>query len=180
MNQTQPNKPKMRIVFVGTFGVGKTSLIQQYCNEEFHENPVSIDKINKEDKRKKNVFDIEMVDSMGIEKDDPNNYFYFQKCHGCALVFDRTSQESFDALQQLYTNIKKYGSQDMSLILIGNKSDGSVVVQNGIAQQFATEHSMRYFALTAKQHSQVVESVEYLVDLIYKNYYKENKSCYIV
>ena len=39
---------------------------------------------------------------------------------------------------------------------------------------------MRYFSITAKEKSHVIEAIEYLVDLVYKRYYVKKKSCCIV
>ena len=175
------NHNTMKIVLAGKFGVGKTTIIHQYIHQEFQENPQAIEKQQRESHRgKKDIFQVELVDSMGIEKDDPNNTSYFQKCHGCAVVFDRSDESSFTELQSLVPKIKMFGSQHMSMILIGNKSDLNVVVDNNVAQQFATDNQMRYFTITAREKSQVSEAIEYLVDLIYKRYYVKKKGCCIV
>ena len=170
----------MKLVLVGSYGCGKTSIIHQYIHEQFPQEPKGVQGLKRDNKRNKDVFEVEMVDSMEIEKDDPNNYFYFQKCHGCALVFDKNDEESFTQATKIIDNIKMFGARNMSLILIGNKSDLECKVDNARAQQFATDNQMRYFSITAKEKPQVTEAIEYLVDLVYKKYFEQKKSCILL
>ena len=170
----------MKLVLVGKFGVGKTTIIHQYINQEFTPTPPEIEKQYRQNKRNKQTFQIELIDSMGIEKDDPTNTFYYQKCHGCAVVFDKSDESSFTEIVNLFPNIKMFGTQNMSMILIGNKSDLDSKVNDSTVQQFATDNQMRYFSITAKEKSHVIEAIEYLVDLVYKRYYVKKKSCCIV
>ena len=169
--------PVMKLVLIGKFGVGKTSIIHQYIHETFPNEPNEIQSQKRENQRNKDIFEVELIDSMGREKDEPLTHFYYQKCHGCALVFDKNDPESLTHLHELYDQVKMFGAQNMGMILIGNKSDLECKIDNSEAQQFATEHQMRYFSLTAKEKPQVMEAIEYLVDIVYKKYYEKQKSC---
>ena len=169
-----------KIVLVGKFGVGKTSIIHQYIHEEFVNDPPAIESQTRDNVRNKMTFNVELIDSMGIEKDDPNNTFYFQKCHGCALVFDKNDEDSYTFITEMIDKVKLLGPYDMKMILIGNKSDLESKVNDSIIQQFATDNQMRYFSITAREKAHVIEALEYLVDLIHKRYFTKKKTCCIM
>jgi GTPase SAR1 family protein len=48
---------------------------------------------------------------------------YYREAHGALILFDLTSRESFEAVQFWMNKLEKMSSDNISKILVGNKSD---------------------------------------------------------
>ena len=48
---------------------------------------------------------------------------YYKGSHGCFIVYDITNQSSFDNVEKWYEHVQKEAGKDISIILVGNKSD---------------------------------------------------------
>jgi hypothetical protein len=68
------------------------------------------------------------------------------------LVFDVTSQSSFDNLHNWLSEIYEYCGKGNELfkIVIGNKTDASRVVSRELAEDWAKQHNMEYMEISAK------------------------------
>ena len=93
------------------------------------------------------------------------------------LVYDITNKESFNSLSRWISEARNHGNKDITLALVGNKSDleeyRAVSVEE--AQAFADQHNLIYvetsaktgnnvdaaFINTAKEIMQRIENAEY-------------------
>jgi len=57
-------------------------------------------------------------------------------------VYDITKQKSFDNLQKWLTELREHGAENMTLMLIGNKSDLSKerMIKSEMASDYAEKH----------------------------------------
>ena len=115
-----------KVVLVGDSGVGKTSIINRYLkqfkpNEDstiaayyFCKN-INIDGFN---------IDFEIWDTAGQEQYRSVNALFFKNTYMCILVYDITSQKSFESLRNYwYDSVIDNSSQDVIVGVAGNKSD---------------------------------------------------------
>ena len=58
------------------------------------------------------------------------------------MVYDITKQKSFDNLQKWLTELREHGAENMTLMLIGNKSDLSKerMIKSEMASDYAEKH----------------------------------------
>lgn len=77
---------------------------------------------------------------------------YYRGAQAVMLIFDVTSQQSFDNLQNWLQEIHEFFGKGNALfkIVIGNKTDSTRVVSRDIAEEWATEHGMEYMEISAK------------------------------
>jgi len=120
-----------KITILGDAAVGKTSLINQFCEGQFQDdykptlgaNIIRKDvDIDGEDGHTK--IRLIMWDLAGQEKYSVIRSMYFQGCEGALLVYDTTRYNTFDNIKSKWLrDFKKYIKKKGVYILIGNKVD---------------------------------------------------------
>ena len=66
---------------------------------------------------------IQIWDTAGQERYRAITSSYYKGSHGCFIVYDITNQSSFDNVEKWYEHVQKEAGKDISIILVGNKSD---------------------------------------------------------
>ena len=118
-----------KIVILGEAAVGKTSLLNRFCEDSFNEdykptlgaNIIRKD-VNLEEANTK--IRLIMWDLAGQEKYNVIRSMYFQGCEGALLVYDVTRYNTFDNIKSRWLrDFKKYIRKEGVYVLIGNKID---------------------------------------------------------
>ncbi len=116
----------MKILNIGDYGVGKTSLAVRYTMNkftvnylptlgvDFHSKVIQVD----EDTTIKMV----LFDTVGQERLASLRKRYYSGAHGAVLVYDVTRKESFDNIQYWLDELNEKVS-DVPVIICGNKID---------------------------------------------------------
>lgn len=116
-----------KIIVLGDFGVGKSSLIYRYFNNKFNkeieeapnfEDNKKIIQIDEDTKLKVNIWD-----TAGQEKSGKILKVYYKDIYGAILVFDLTNKESFKNLKNWLNDLKENAPRDTVYCFLGNKSD---------------------------------------------------------
>ncbi len=118
-----------KIVFIGTNGVGKTSIIKHYILDiPFGDNTdatigAAYHEITKYSNNN-NTKRVAIWDTAGQERYKALAPIYYKGCQTCICVFDLGNRASFDACEEwLNTFIKHSGCEDPFILLIANKAD---------------------------------------------------------
>ena len=117
---------KLKIVAIGDSGVGKTNLIKRFITNTFNQNSkatLGVEFISKSYKIKNHIFKIEVWDTAGQERYKSITAVYYNGAKGALIVYDITSRNSFNNLDKWMTEIKDKTSNDIKLMIIGNKID---------------------------------------------------------
>ncbi len=114
-----------KIILIGDFSTGKTSLIRRFVDNQFSDSYLST--IGVKISRKEIVLDRVTVQGLiwdieGGTAQKPVNKTYILGAHGCILVADITRPESIDHIAE-YIKIVKGVSASAPLVLALNKSD---------------------------------------------------------
>ena len=117
---------KLKIIFIGDSRVGKTNLIKRFITNTFNQNSKStlgVEFMSKLYKIKNHIFKIEIWDTAGQERYKSITAVYYNGAKGALIVYDITSRNSFNNLDKWMTEIKDKTSNDIKLMIIGNKID---------------------------------------------------------
>lgn len=126
---TPTSKEKLKeykIVILGDFGVGKSSLIFRFLNNKFKK---ETDSPNADNNRKIIQIDsniriiLNIWDTADQEKGGELQKIYYKDIYGAMLVFDLTNKESFDNLNKWLNELKENSPKDIVYCFAGNKSD---------------------------------------------------------
>ena len=127
---TQTTKEKLKeykIIILGDFGVGKSSLIFRFLNNKFKKE--TDDSPMSENNRKIIQIDsniriiVNIWDTADQERGGKLQKIYYKDIYGALLVFDLTNKVSFESLSKWLNELKDNSPKDIVYCFVGNKSD---------------------------------------------------------
>merc|ERR1712137_671439 len=147
----------------GKIGVGKSCLLLQFTDKRFqpvHDLTIGVEfgarMISIEDKQIK----LQIWDTAGQESFRSITRSYYRGAAGALLVYDITRRETFSHLSSWLEDARKHSNKDMTIMLIGNKSDldqkRQVSFEEGEA--FAKENGLVFLETSAKTAENVQEA----------------------
>ena len=76
--------------------------------------------------------------------------------HAVYLIFDLSSQESFNSIKNYWINeVESYTDESAVIVLIGNKCDCSRIVSEEDVRAFVTDKKLHYYETSAKTATNV-------------------------
>ena len=172
-----------KILLLGDSSVGKSCLLLRYCDEKFqdlHLATIGLDfrlkTIYLENKKKLKV---QIWDTAGQDRFLAITKNYYRGVNGILLVFDVTSNSSFEHIKNWIEQIKEEANERIIIYLVGNKIDCSNnrVISNEEGKKLSNEFGLKYFETSAKNNENVESTFLELikeVDSIYGNSDNEN------
>lgn len=115
-----------KIVIVGDAGVGKSNILTRFINNEFNmesKATVGVELSTKAYKIKDKVVKVHLWDTAGQERYKSVTAAYYKGAKGAMIVYDVTRPETFNNVDKWFNEIREYGEKNVTLMLIGNKSD---------------------------------------------------------
>ena len=127
-NNNNPNGYDMifKIVLIGDTSVGKTNILTKYLSDEFDPESkatVGVEFGTKNFKIENNIVKVQIWDTAGQERYRSITNAYYKGAKGSLLIYDITNKKSFENLEKWIYDIKTNGDDNISIILVGNKSD---------------------------------------------------------
>ena len=172
-----------RICLLGDSNVGKTSLINRFCDNTFKEaynNTIGVDFRVVTLKYKDIVAKVHIWDTAGQERFKSIATNYFRSAYGFIFVYDLTDEDSFKNVEN-WVNLASSNSVSSILsFLVGNKSDlvEDRKVSRNQAEEFAKKYELFYLETSAKDNYNIEKLFEYFTyKLIY--FFNNNKDKYI-
>ena len=170
----------INIITLGESSVGKSSIINRYVENNFDYNFVSTLGV---DFRKKNIningedIRLKIWDTAGQEKFRSIQKQYYRNSDGILLVFDVTKFDTFNVLEEWINSIKNQTSNDIIVVLVGNKIDlNNKVISDDDIKNFANDNKFKYFLTSAATGKNINEVFDYIVKEIYNIKSKKKKN----
>eukprot|EP01010_Urceolus_cornutus_P000837 NODE_1343_length_955_cov_754.207506_g1035_i0.p1 GENE.NODE_1343_length_955_cov_754.207506_g1035_i0~~NODE_1343_length_955_cov_754.207506_g1035_i0.p1 ORF type:complete len:210 (-),score=30.20 NODE_1343_length_955_cov_754.207506_g1035_i0:259-888(-) len=169
MSAAGRKKVLLKVIILGDSGVGKTSLMNQYVNRKFdtrYKATIGADFLTKELEVEGTLVTLQIWDTAGQERFQSLGSAFYRGADACILVFDLTSQESFQHLTSWHDEFIIQAGQNKDFVLIGNKNDledKRVVSQKG-ALAWCSKHSqddenpIPHFETSAKENFNVEQA----------------------
>ena len=157
-----------KIVLLGQYCVGKSSLIKMYCNKEFNEyteSTIGAAYFSKyvQDKDIK----LECWDTAGQERYSSLSLLYYRNSGAAIIIYDITNFESFEKAKLWVDEIKNFNSK-IYIAFVGNKSDleDKRVVSIDEALSYAGNNDIFYIETSAKEDSNIDDLMENISNYI--------------
>eukprot|EP00039_Didymoeca_costata_P011018 m.151035 g.151035 ORF g.151035 m.151035 type:complete len:304 (-) comp15033_c0_seq8:2214-3125(-) len=158
----------IKAVVIGDVGCGKSALVRRYCEDVFstsYEATIGIDfKIRSIDidfNGVVTVVKLQIWDTAGQERFRSITKCFYRGAHLMCYVYDMTSSESFDHLENwVHECLQVWSQPETVAVLIGNKSDlhQERTVSRAAGKAFAQRYGM-LFAETSAQNATNVQEV---------------------
>jgi small GTP-binding protein len=170
VTEDAPAPPMAKAIFVGDSGVGKTAIITSFIRGEFIDDAqptVGIAHTTRPVSLSEERLQMELWDVSGCSP-DAGSPTYYRGSDVAYIVFDITSQSSFNSLATWIGRVKENSSPVPIMVLIGNKADiaGERVVSYEEAEEFATKNNMEYFETSAKTNADITEAITSCLELL--------------
>ena len=172
---------KVKLIIVGDSGVGKTNLITRFASDKFEKNSkatIGVEFIYKTLKINKDIFKIEMWDTAGEERYKSITTAYYKGAKGAIIVYDITSEQSFNNIETWIHEVKGKSSNNLQILIIGNKSDlykdRKISLEKGIEK--AKSLNLHLFEASALDKTNVKEAFYCLFKEIYLDIKNKSRS----
>ena len=149
-----------KVCMLGTFAVGKTSLVRRFVHQKFDENYLStigvqlsnkvIELMNAQKTGQSIRVKLILWDLAHLERFDAAVKNYLHGAHAAIVVLDLTRPNTFSEYASMLTAFRDI-NPDGELVFVGNKSDLSddKNIQQLVAE-IASDHEARFFFTSAK------------------------------
>ena len=155
-----------KIVTLGNSGVGKTSLVSKFVNNEFNEGETStISARNwQKDFSLQNGDNVKLSiwDTGGQERYRSLAPMYYRGAEGVILTYDITRPDSFESTKRWANEVRLNADPNACIVLVGNKSDfeSQRQVSEQVAIEYATSIGASHFTASARIGQNVHEIFE--------------------
>ncbi len=157
-----------KLVLIGDSGVGKSSLLLRFADDQFTESYISTIGVDFRFRTvnidSKPVFEksgtlvpvkLQIWDTAGQERFRTITSAYYRGADGIIIVYDVTNPESFDHIEDWLSEVDRYATQNTSKLLIGTKADLERRVDDEVALRLANKLGISFLETSAKTATNV-------------------------
>lgn len=145
-----------KILIIGDSNVGKTSLLNRYCDDSFPSSTliatVGIDYKTKLIDLDNETVKLQIWDTAGQERFRTLTNAYFRGACGAVLLYDITSRDTFSNVAGWMESIEEHGSSNICVAVVGHKADleeeRTVTTDEG--RKLAENYDSLFFEVSAK------------------------------
>lgn len=152
-----------KLVLIGDSGVGKSCLLLRFADDAFTESYIStigVDFRFRTVKIDNKTVKLQIWDTAGQERFRTITSAYYRGADGIIMVYDVTSMDSFDHVNDWLKEVNRYAAEGTVKLLVGNKSDRTAdrVVTEAQAKEFADDLGIPFIETSAKSSKNVEEA----------------------
>ncbi|KAG5177941.1 ras family-domain-containing protein [Tribonema minus] len=155
----------MKVILLGSSGVGKSNLIARYHSDSFSTefmSTIGVEFVTKKIEVDGQAVWLQIWDTAGQERYAAMMKTYYRRAKGAVLVYDVTDATSFEALELWRAALGTNAAPDCVAVVAGNKCDMEPAVSAQQAQAYAQGADMAFKLTSAKTAENVRELFEEL------------------
>ena len=158
-----------KLILVGNYKVGKTSLIKRFVENMFQESyhsTIGVE-ISKKDMElsEDTIINFAIWDLGGqIIQMAPYRRRFYEGAQSALIIIDRTRPDNLKSIDIWHNELKTYVGTDVDIILVGNKSDltEDIGISEDEIKDIADEKSFHYILTSAKTGENVHDAFLYI------------------
>ena len=163
-----------KLILIGDSSVGKSNILLQYLKGKFDANSkatVGVEFGTKNIEINNKKIKIQIWDTAGQERYRSITSAYYRGAKGAFIVYDITRKETFDNIDKWVADLKNNGDDNISIVLIGNKSDldekREISKEEGV--QKSEEFKTAFMETSALNGDNIDKAFDELIEQIYQN-----------
>lgn len=161
-----------KYIIVGDSAVGKSCLLLQFTETRFqpvHDLTIGVEFGSRTLDIENQKIKLQIWDTAGQESFRSITRSYYRGATGALLVYDITRRSSFEHLINWLQEAREFGSDKMTIMLVGNKSDRDAAraVRREEGEAFARQHGLYFIETSAKTNTCVDECFTNVASIIY-------------
>ena len=166
-----------KLILIGDSSVGKSNILLKYLKNEFEQNSkatVGVEFGTKNVKINNKKIKIQIWDTAGQERYRSITSAYYKGAKGAFIVYDITRKNTFDNLDKWITDLKSNGDKNISIVIIGNKSDleDKRVVPKELGIKKSEEFKTAFMETSALNGNNINKAFDELIGQIYENNFR--------
>ena len=144
-----------KVVLLGDTGVGKSSLVLRFVNNNFRpysEATIGASFMSKMIKVDGSLIKFQIWDTAGQEKYHSLAPMYYRNAAAAIIVYDITRKDTFRTLKSWVEELKNRGPQDIAICIAGNKCDleDERSIPQSKAQEYCAQNGFLFVETSAK------------------------------
>ena len=163
-----------KMILIGDSSVGKSNILLKYLKNEFDQSSkatVGVEFGTKTVEMNDKKIKIQIWDTAGQERYRSITSAYYKGAKGAFIVYDITRRNTFDNIDKWISDLKTNGDNNISIMLIGNKSDlndkREVETNEGIKK--SEETKIAFMETSALSGENIIKAFNELIEQIYQN-----------
>ena len=165
-----------KIVLIGDSSVGKTNILSKYLSNEFDPDSkatVGVEFGTKNFKIENNIVKVQIWDTAGQERYKSITNAYYKGAKGSLLVYDITNQKTFESLDKWISDLKTNSDENISIVLLGNKSDleSDRKISTEQGREKAEFYKLAFMETSALNGNNIEKAFNELITDVYKNHH---------
>ena len=170
-----------KLVLIGDSGVGKTNILTRYTKNEFSlatQTTVGVEFGSKIIKKNDKLIKLQIWDTAGQERYKSITSAYYKGSKGAFVVYDISRKPTFENVDKWIGELKTNASEDVLIMLVGNKSDleDKREVQIDEVKKKAEQYKIAFCETSALEGKNIEQAFDSLIDEIAKKVEKEKLS----
>ncbi|KAM9987209.1 hypothetical protein ACTFIY_011621 [Dictyostelium cf. discoideum] len=172
VDDTDIEKHLYKVLLIGDYAVGKSSIIKRYCTGIFSPNyklTIGVDFSVKDIELEKNkIVSLQLWDIAGHERFGTMTRVYYRYAIAAIIVFDLSRPSTFDAVtkwrEDVNSKVVLANQEPIPVLLLANKSDLSTsYVDSEMLDRFCKENNfIGWFATSASNDTNINEAMHFL------------------
>lgn len=150
------NIKRLKFVILGDHGIGKSTLLYTYANDEYPPNDVQIPTIGvdfyiKTIEHNSEKLKLQLWDTSGQERFMTITRTYFRDKNIILLLYDMSKISTFNRLSVWIEEINEHSNNDNNdIYMIGTKKDKEIQNISKKAEEYAKEKGYKYYEISVK------------------------------
>ena len=174
--EKEPYDFLFKMILIGDSSVGKSNILLKYLKDEFDPNSkatVGVEFGTKNIILNNKKIKVQIWDTAGEERYRSITSAYYKGAKGAFIVYDITRRNTFDNIDKWIVDLKTNGDKNISIVLIGNKSDledkREVKKDEGVKK--SEECKTAFLETSALNGDNIYKAFDELIEQIYINHY---------
>lgn len=162
----------MKYIVVGDTAVGKSCLLLQFTEQRFqnsHDITIGVEFGTRTIEIDSKKIKLQIWDTAGQESFRSITRSYYRGACCALLVYDITRRQSFEHVTSWLEEARTHGSEKMTVLLVGNKSDreSARMVSHEEGEKLAKESGLFFIETSAKTSNNVDEAFLLTAKVVY-------------